>query len=741
MPKDYTQLAIQTIGEAYEEHTANSYEDHRKFYDDLEQSTHIVYLSSIEFAVTTLQIFSESILSHVNRTYSFLFGDFWGDPRQADTLFGLIVQLVENGHKVYALRNDINGTEVIQKHMASIRLNSDEWNRNKWLQRYWHNHYNCSDQCNANESLPAIIRPILRNYKAALVMVGVSLIREFVEIHYANYKELPGTFDLGDGFLRFGANRTIENKETGNKLVFGETGHTHRSFHWQQPLQWQYRILELEMVIETESDTGGDGVYSRDMNVSENTSNETMLGLGFNDTSNGTTESTDVLGGKEYGIWTIDRNGIESNNGHLYVFVNNSEFPTTPTVNSVDNNMNVDNNTIVDNSTNASVNSTASSEIPTVVSTPTVNISDSVGNMTDFGSNTNGSLVNSTVMSTITPIQQQPLPKFQTCPTTAVPTTTMPTTAVPTTSVPTTLTMKPTMKFIDDSCNPDKLHGMVGLVVVILLLLIAVCLVYIWNDSCVRIKSDNDETVRNDNNIKVSVKRVLRSPGYSILLGLTLFSICICFWIIFGDESFDCDNRGDDFLVNLANGVCFTVLLIYVACRRFENRLGQLCLKIFGFLALVMIQLIVAAVAHFDKVEKFDDNSTAIEHCYQERGKSVVAGSYWFGAILMIAFIALLIVDLCVKKDEEDEHHFTVFDIIRTSIAVAASILYMIGLVFVVHVDSTSQCLNHGRWFIFLALFPAFVGLLVSALQTVKSIREKRREIQEYRYSIELLSK
>ncbi|XP_062504039.1 tyrosine-protein kinase receptor UFO-like [Corticium candelabrum] len=152
-----------------------------------------------------------------------------------------------------------------------------------------------------------------------------------------------------------------------------------------------------------------------------------------------------------------------------------------------------------------------------------------------------------------------------------------------------------------------------------------------------------------------------------------------------------------------------------------------------------MIQLIVAAVAHFDKVEKFDDNSTAIEHCFQERGKSVVAGSYWFGAILLIAFIALLIVDLCVKKDEEDEHHLTVFDIIRTSIAVAASILYMIGLVFVVHVDSTSQCLNHGRWFIFLALFPAFVGLLVSALQTVKSIREKRREIQEYRYSMELL--
>ena len=308
MSKDYTQLAIQTIGEAYEEHTANSYADHadhHKFYNDLEQSTHIVYLSSIEFAVTTLRIFNESILSHVNRTYSFLFGDFWGDPRQADTLCGLIVQLVKNGHKVYALRNDINGTEVIQKHMASIRLNSYEWNRNTWLQRYWHNHYNCSDQCNANESLPPIIRPILRNYKAALVMVGVSLIREFVQIHYANYKELPGTFDLGNGFLRFGANRTIENKETGNTLVFGRTGHANDSFDWQQPLQWQYRILELEMVIETESDTGGDGVYSRDMNVSEHTSNETMLGLGFNDTSNGTTGTTEftyVLGGKEYGI-------------------------------------------------------------------------------------------------------------------------------------------------------------------------------------------------------------------------------------------------------------------------------------------------------------------------------------------------------------------------------------------------------------------------------------------------------
>ena len=290
-----------------------------------------MFLSSVQFATQVLRIFNESVLpKNINRTYSFLFGDFWGDPRDADTLFDLIMDLVTRGHKVYALRNEINGTEMFQEHMASIRYNSKEWKRNKWLQEYWKKYFNCTDgvlcnvsqlnctdksrdasqfnctdmpcnasqfncsntpcnasrfnctdmpcnasqfnctdtpcnasqfnytdtpcnasqfnctetACNPSQSLPPIYRPILRNYKALLVMDGVSLIRKFVVDDTEKYPDISRRrLDIETFYhlTDYSNNLTVQSNLTGNSFIYGIP----KSSLWIQPIEWQFKIIEL----------------------------------------------------------------------------------------------------------------------------------------------------------------------------------------------------------------------------------------------------------------------------------------------------------------------------------------------------------------------------------------------------------------------------------------------------------------------------------------------------------------
>ena len=607
-----------------------------------------MFLSSVQFATQVLRIFNESVLpKNINRTYSFLFGDFWGDPRDADTLFDLIMDLVTRGHKVYALRNEINGTEMFQEHMASIRYNSTEWRRNKWLQEYWKKYFNCTDgvlcnvsqlnctdksrdasqfnctdmpcnasqfncsdtpcnasqfnytdtpcnasqfnctetACNPSQSLPPIYRPILRNYKALLVMDGVSLIRKFVvddTEKYPNISRRQLNIEINYGLADYSKNITVQSNLTGNTFIYGIP----KSSLWIQPIEWQFKIIEL---------------YS------------------WNSTCN------DL----DYAIWTIGGDGHTNSSGSLNLFDHNAG-----------------NGNQSDN-TNATL-------------------------ATDLGTNES---------------KQRPA-VFGICPT-----------------IPPPL---PTSTVTDDPCDPDKLHGMVGLIVVVLILLIVVCLIYYCHET---------------GGIS-GVKHLLRSIGKDILIVVTVFSIIISFWITFGDEALDCDSRADDFLVSLSNGICFSVLLIYLVCRRFENRLWKLCLKIFGFIILVVVQIVLSAVAHLDDVDE-DTNNTAVKHCFDERSKSVSVGSYLFGGIILLGCIAFVFIDVCCKRDEEDQHIGFV-DVIKTVIAVALGILYIVALVFVLFVDE-SKCIEHGQFFILLALFPAIMGLLAATISTFTEIYAQRR--------------
>ena len=607
---------------------STNYLDNKEFYDDVQKSKYIVFLSSVQFATTVLDIFNTSVLSqNTNQTYSFLFGDFWGDPRDADTLFELIVDLVNRGHKVYALRNDINGTEMLQEHMASIRYNSTEWRRNKWLQEYWKKYFNCTDTspCDGSQSLPPIYRPILRNYKAPLVMDGVFLVRKFVEDYNKTNGFMPDELYIEELYkLASSNNVTLRSDWTNNSFIYGQAGDYNKSFLWNQPIEWQFRIIEL---------------YS----------------LNY------------TLHNWEYGIWTIGKHGLDNSDGSLILFDYNQTIPSSPV------------STVAPNSSNM-----------TTFASGDLDYSD------NNATNSNDSELKMYTVSVLNDSSVIPKVKLQD-----------PVFDVCVTEPPPTETPK-----VDDPCDPDKLHGMVGLVVVTIVLLIVVSLIYICHDS---------------GGIS-GVKHLMKSPGKDILMSITVFSIIISFWIIFGDEALDCDSRADDFLVSLANGISFSVLLVYVACRRFENRLWKLCLKVFGFLSLVIVQLVLSSVAHLDHVET-DSNNGTVQRCFDERSKSVAAGSYWFGGIVLLGCIALLFIDVCCKRDEDDRR-IRFVDIIKACLAVAVGIIYIVALVFISSANK-SKCIEHGQFFILLALFPAIMSLLVAAVPTFTEVYEQRRHQKE----------
>ena len=87
-------------------------------------------------------------------------------------------------------------------------------------------------------------------------------------LHFTDQYQL---FTLGNSV-------TIESNWTGNKLVFGQAGKkTPFNFYWNQPVQWQYRIIGLE---------------SRNHKLHD----------------------------WEYGIWRIGAVGLEESTGNLTVF-------------------------------------------------------------------------------------------------------------------------------------------------------------------------------------------------------------------------------------------------------------------------------------------------------------------------------------------------------------------------------------------------------------------------------------
>jgi uncharacterized membrane protein len=148
-------------------------------------------------------------------------------------------------------------------------------------------------------------------------------------------------------------------------------------------------------------------------------------------------------------------------------------------------------------------------------------------------------------------------------------------------------------------------------------------------------------------------------------------------------------------------------------------------LKLFGFIILVIVQIVLSAVAHLGDADEGTKNKT-VKDCFDERSKSVSVSSYLFGGIILLGCIAFVFMDVCCKRDEEDQP-IGLVDVIKAVVAVALGILYIAALIFVVFISDESKCIEHGQFFILLALFPAIMGLLVATVSTFTEIYEHRR--------------
>eukprot|EP00118_Oscarella_pearsei_P015971 m.148693 g.148693 ORF g.148693 m.148693 type:complete len:746 (+) comp38504_c0_seq1:98-2335(+) len=194
--------------------------------ENLNPSRPIVFLGSIPYAVEFFEHFIDDLQGNDKDSYQFLVGDFWGGPNEIDKLYSILKRVVGIARILIALRTATNGLEKFQQHMASIRANSTEIQRNSILKRYWEVYFNCSianETCNNESALPAVNRPILRNYKSPLVIDSVFLLAAYVKAFQQKYPTQSVEFNTKNAIFVEGHPQTVTNVSswTGNQVRVG----------------------------------------------------------------------------------------------------------------------------------------------------------------------------------------------------------------------------------------------------------------------------------------------------------------------------------------------------------------------------------------------------------------------------------------------------------------------------------------------------------------------------------------
>ena len=192
----------------------------------------VVILSSIEFTYKLLSdLYTRS--REVIPNFTFLFGDFWGDPQNADDLYALMVTLVGNATRVFALRADVGGYEKFQEHLRNVTSSSRELNRNRFLQQYW------VENVGNGSRLKVEDRPVLRNTVALLVIDAVYAAAAYIQ-HFLATTSIS-TIEFKDDNRFAPLNVT---SWTGNVVVFDQTAGS-----YVEVVDWKYDYLLLKQVV------------------------------------------------------------------------------------------------------------------------------------------------------------------------------------------------------------------------------------------------------------------------------------------------------------------------------------------------------------------------------------------------------------------------------------------------------------------------------------------------------------
>ena len=217
---------------------------------------YIIILSSVTFAAEVLQQFGNRLIGSMGQPpyekFGLLFGDFWGDPTKIRSVLDHILSLEDEGHALFGLRNAVNGTDKFQEHMGSIHFNDSRFQSNPFLQKFWETHFSCSiadGSCklaSAERTFPRTSRPILRNYKAPLIIDAASVLRKYIQDYQQKFSKRPAEFFRNDFYkLKSGDVLEVNSKWTGNRWLFGIPYGSADFVDWVQPLEWGYEIMEL----------------------------------------------------------------------------------------------------------------------------------------------------------------------------------------------------------------------------------------------------------------------------------------------------------------------------------------------------------------------------------------------------------------------------------------------------------------------------------------------------------------
>ena len=687
--------------------------------------TAIVLLSSITYAYDVLDEYKSLYdNAELNSTYSFLVGDCWGSPREADDLYQLMQDVAERAQSLVTLRTVTEGWDKFQNHMTSIRANSSEIKRNSFLREYWEEYFKCSiadETCDENERLPAIERPILRNYKAPLVIDSVYLAVAYGRSDSTNtnrnFQSFKGIF--ADGKI------TNVTSWTGNRVQLGEFAVRPNSYY-RVPVTWSYDVFTWTSLLTDDNSTSTPPsstatnnspqtpTPSSSSNVTTNNGSTPTLASSINATSPSTQAPT-------------TQSASEPNATASNAAISTQAAPTLATSNMTNNST----PTLLSSNTTATNDSTqspppssppSSSPSPPPSSSPSPSPPSSPSppppkELVRYGVWTytiKNRIMTSSVIpdpkfasSIRTPVKR--LSKHDLCPTTLPPTTEIAQSQTP--SLPPQL------------CAPSDILGSITVPILLMIFHLSLVGMSIFNLGFTDLR-----------------KKISLFP-FVLFVTLTFVSILLSLLIsVDAFSAFECtSNIAVDFVINFFTVICVAVLFIEVLAHLANGMLNRIPVKIFLIGLIILIELIVSGVASFNvnsaQTESMSDDgnsSTAAnsstpppfnpadpEGCLDARSRPIVAFSYWFLIIFVVASVVVLWITH-VKGYQSRLKRRSIVDLFIVSIL---AVFYLVSVCLVVWAPN---CKMQAGFLVVLAAFPAMITLFIGSVMSRRKYLEMK---------------
>jgi hypothetical protein len=244
------------------------------------------------------------------------------------------------------------------------------------------------------------------------------------------------------------------------------------------------------------------------------------------------------------------------------------------------------------------------------------------------------------------------------------------------------------------NCNNKVLRPMQGLASTLALLIFVIFIVY-----AAMLQFD----VQRLHSAMCSLSRITLAAN-------TIASIAISFWVTIGGVAFSCEHRTADFIVNLLNSVCYSVIFLFLLSKKFDQPVIGFFVRRIGFFLLMGFQATISAFSHFVFTLKQQTNQSQISYCSGERQKPLSVASYCYSVVLLIASV---LVYLFNQRQSQES---------RTIVLINSFTAVIVGSLYTVFVSvflSIKDCAIHGQFLVIISLYPALVCVTMTIVFAV----------------------